>query len=365
MDKIKFYVEPLGPTGGLTVSTDKFLNLGGGSLNFAALRIITRDGNKITTETLSAFELQNYLSHQSNDKRQKISALLKNISCKRLDIELRGGHVLKWDKPIIQGVLNITPDSFSDGGNFDDFEKSFVHAEQMIASGAGIIDVGGESTKPGAVPVSIDAEKERVLPIINELSSKNIPISIDSRNADVMEVAIKAGADIINDVSALEHDERSVAVLKEMQVPVILMHTQGNPENMQEKPEYDCAVLDIYDYLKRRIEFCLSAGISKDKIIIDPGIGFGKTVSHNLQILKSISLFHGLGVAILVGVSRKSFIGKITGEEVAAKRISGSIAAAQFCLDQGVQIIRVHDVEETNQAVSIWKAIMDENEYFH
>jgi dihydropteroate synthase len=228
----------------------------------------------------------------------------------------------------------------------------------MVEAGAVIIDIGGESTKPGATPVSIQAELDRVIPVIEKISSLKVTISIDSRNADVMRDAIGAGASIINDVSALEHDAKSMDVVLETGAPVILMHAQGNPETMQDNPNYQCAVLDIYNYLEARINHCVRVGVSKEKIIIDPGIGFGKTVKHNVSLLAHISIFHGLGVPILVGVSRKSFIGKISGEEVAEKRVHGSIAAAQFCLDLGVQIIRVHDVAETAQALLVREEIL-------
>lgn len=359
MDSPEIYVQPLALTRGLTVSGDKFKRLAGGNTYFSAIKIISRDNNNFEEEIINVDQIEDYLKSQSAEKSQKIRDILVQIERERPPLKLKDGHVINWNKPVIQGVLNVTPDSFSDGGEFEDSEKSVVHAKYMIGAGADIIDIGGETTKPGAAPVSIEDEKERVLPVIEKLADLDIPISIDSRNSGVMLDAVKSGAHIINDVSALEHDPQSINTLKELEVPVILMHAQGSPENMQDNPHYDNVVLDIYDYLKSRIEYCLSAGIVKNNIIVDPGIGFGKTLDHNLQLLANISLFHGLGVPLLIGVSRKSFIGKVTAEEIASKRVPGSIAAAQVCLDQGVQIVRVHDVEEASQAISIWNAIGD------
>lgn len=359
MNSSEIYVKPLALVRGLTVSGDNFRRLAGGNTYFSAIKIISRDNNNLETEIINVDQIEDYLKSQPEQKSQKITNTLVQIERTRPPLKLKNGHIISWDKPLVQGVLNVTPDSFSDGGIHVDFDKSISHAKRMIGAGADIIDIGGETTKPGAAPVSIEAEKKRVLPVIEKLADLDIPISIDSRNAGVMSAAVKAGVQIINDVSALEHDPQSINAVKDADVPVILMHTQGSPETMQDNPVYENVVLDIYDYLKSRIEHCLSAGIAKNNIIVDPGIGFGKRLDHNLQILANLSLFHGLGVPLLIGVSRKSFIGKITGEEIASNRVPGSIAAAQACLDQGVQIVRVHDVEEASQAISIWNAIGD------
>jgi len=356
-DNSRIYVQPLGLSRGLNVCSKKFNRIAGANIHFSAIKIISRTENNLEAEIINVDQIESYLKSRPEEKSRKIRAILDQIDRVRPPLKLNNGQTINWDEPFLQGVLNVTPNSFSDGGVYDDFDKSVLHAKNMIAAGADIIDIGGETTKPGAVPVSIEAEKKRTILIIEKLAHLNIPISIDSRNAEVMRDAVKSGAQMINDVSALEHDRESINTVKELDVPVILMHAQGNPETMQDNPQYDNAVLDIYDYLKARIEFCLSAGISGDKIIIDPGIGFGKTIEHNLQLLANISLFHGLGVPLLIGVSKKSFIGKLIGEVEPSKRVPGSIAAAQTCLEQGVQIIRVHDVEEANQAVSIWKSI--------
>ncbi len=358
MNTGNFYVQPLGLLRGCSDFETSFRRVAGCGLYFSALKIIRRLGAEVSCEIVSVVEWECYLEKQPDTEARELRKLLQNIERVRPAIEFQNGLNLNWDRPVLQGVLNVTPDSFSDGGSFDDVEKSLSHAKQMLSSGADIIDVGGETTKPGAVTVSEGMEEERVLPVIKKLKALNCLISIDSRKPGVMRAALGAGAQIINDVSALEYDPESIHVAKDAEVPVILMHAQGTPENMQDDPTYDHAVLDIYDYLKARIDHCVTAGIRKENIIVDPGIGFGKTVDHNLQILANISLFHSLGVPLLIGVSRKSFIGKITGETEPDKRVSGSIAAAQHCIEQGVQIVRVHDVEETRKAISVYRSII-------
>ena len=333
-----------------------FKNLTGGNIYFAAVRIISCTKQGLEEKIVSILDLDNFLKKKSTTVAEKIKTILNNIESPREALILNNGSVIGWKKPVIQGVLNVTPDSFSDGGQYSDIELARPHAHEMISAGADIIDIGGETTKPGAQSVSIKSEKDRVLPVIMNLATLNFPLSIDSRNAEVMNDAIQNGAHIINDVSALEHDLRSIGVVKKEDVPIILMHAQGVPEIMQNNPQYSHILLDIYDYLESRIKMCIDAGIDKNKIIADPGIGFGKTVDHNLEILNGLSIFHGLGVPLLVGTSRKSFIGKITGEKVAENRVSGSIAAMLLCLEQGVQIVRVHDVEQATQAISVWNA---------
>ncbi len=265
------------------------------------------------------------------------------------------------DPPLIMGILNATPDSFSDGGAFLGPAAAIAHGAAMIAAGARIVDVGGESTRPGAVAVPVDEEIGRVIPVIAGLrahaESAGAVISIDTRNAAAMAAALNAGAAIINDVSALTHDPRAMEIVARSGAPVVLMHMQGEPETMQRAPTYDDVALDVYDYLEGRIAACLAAGIPLEKIVIDPGIGFGKTVAQNLALLSQLSLFHGLGVPLLIGVSRKGFIGKLSAGEPPAARLPGSLAAALACVGQGAQILRVHDVGETAQALKVTLAL--------
>lgn len=263
---------------------------------------------------------------------------------------------LSLDQPRVMGVLNVTPDSFFDGGQHERVSSAVEHALKMVEQGAEIIDIGGESTRPGAEIVAVEDELARVIPVIKELRQKTKAlISIDTRKSEVMEAAIEAGAQIINDVSALSFDPNSLAVAARLNVPVILMHSQGTPEVMQNNPDYKHVVLDIYDYLSEAVQKAVAAGIRAENIIVDPGIGFGKSVEHNCQLLKNLSVFHGLGVPMLLGCSRKSFISAVSCGEVASDRLAGSIAGVLMGAGQGVQIFRVHDVAETVQAISVWR----------
>ena len=264
-------------------------------------------------------------------------------------------------QPVVMGIINVTPDSFSDGGEVFHPDQAIQRGWDMVAGGAGILDIGGESTRPGANPVSIDEEIRRVVPVIEALSDCGAVISIDTRHSDVMVAAARAGAGIINDVTALTHDHRSVGVASELGVPVILMHMQGNPENMQAAPYYENAPVEVRDYLMSRVETCVNAGIARENIAVDPGIGFGKSLEHNLQILNRIELLGEIAGPVVLGVSRKSFIAKVCGEGDPHKRVPGSLAAAVLARQQGVQIFRVHDVEETVQALSIADAIAGMN----
>ncbi len=266
---------------------------------------------------------------------------------------------LDLTEPRVMGIINTTPDSFSDAGMALEPHDAMAQGEAMREAGAAILDVGGESTRPGAEPVDRCEETGRILPVITHLADAGALVSVDSRKADVMQAAIAAGARIVNDVSALTHDPRSMEVVAEAGVPVILMHALGDPRTMQDAPSYDHVSLDIHDYLESRIDACLEAGIARHNIAIDPGIGFGKTLAHNMTLLGHLALFRALGCPILLGASRKRFIGRITGEERPANRLGGSIAAALAGVAAGVQLLRVHDVADTVQAVKIWSAMTE------
>lgn len=264
---------------------------------------------------------------------------------------------LAMDRPRLMGILNITPDSFSDGGLFLRPEAALMQARRM-AAGADIIDIGGESTRPGAVEVSPDEETARTAPVIAALRAGGLacPISIDTRKAAVAGAAFAAGATMLNDVTALRFDAGMAGVAAGAGVPVVLMHSIETPATMQDDPHYDDVLLDVYDALAERLAFAESQGIPRDRLAIDPGIGFGKTLAHNLALLARLGLFHNLGVPVLLGASRKRFIGTISAEADAAKRMPGSLAVALAGVAQGMQMIRVHDVAETRQAVSLWQA---------
>lgn len=269
---------------------------------------------------------------------------------------------LTLNTPRFMGVVNVTPDSFSDGGDFLDARVAVDHGKRLIDEGADILDIGGESTRPGSKPITIDEECDRILPVIEGLAGAGTLISVDTRHAEVMRRAINAGAAIVNDVTALTGDPDSAGVCLEAGVDVVLMHMQGTPETMQNNPIYEDAALDILNYMGARLDELEAAGLAREKICIDPGIGFGKNLEHNLRILSGIDAFHALGVPLLLGVSRKSFISKIDRDAAPKDRVAGSIAAAIAGWDRGVQVFRVHDVAETRQALAVWQAIEDTEE---
>ncbi len=266
---------------------------------------------------------------------------------------------LSFDQPRLMGVLNVTPDSFSDGGRFDGFAAGMAQAQALVAEGADILDIGGESTRPGADVVDIADEIARTAPVIEALRGDGVktPISIDTRKADVAQAALAAGAGLVNDVSALQYDAAMADLIRAGDEPICLMHASGDPKTMQQNPVYDDVLFDVYDYLADRVAQCEAAGISRHRIMVDPGIGFGKTQAHNLALIRGLSLFHGLGCTVLLGVSRKRFIGVIGNEPEADKRAPGSIALGLEALRQGVQMLRVHDIRQTAQAVALWRAL--------
>lgn len=262
-------------------------------------------------------------------------------------------------KPRIMGILNVTPDSFSDGASFNDPTKALYQAEKMVQNGVDIIDVGGESTRPGAKETPAEVEIQRISPVIRSISAKTkVAVSVDTRKAAVAKVAVENGAKFVNDVSGLKFDPELAPFCAEKNLPVCVVHSSGIPETMQNDPIYENVLLDVYDSLEAQISSLIGWGIGRERIIADPGIGFGKTMEHNLVLLKKISLFHSLGVPLLLGVSRKGFIGRITEEHVAKARVIGSVSAALTGVSQGVQIFRVHDVKETRQAFDMWQMIM-------
>jgi dihydropteroate synthase len=264
---------------------------------------------------------------------------------------------LSMDRPRLMGILNVTPDSFSDGGLFLAPGAAVMQARRM-AGAADIIDIGGESTRPGAAPVAAADEIARTAPVIAALrrAGLDLPLSIDTRKAAVASAAFAAGASVLNDVTALQFDADMARVAAQAQVPVVLMHSIKTPETMQIDPVYDDVLLDVYDALAQRLAQAIAAGIAPNRLAVDPGIGFGKTLAHNLALLARLSLFHNLGVPVLLGASRKRFIGTLTAQPDAARRVPGSLAVALAGAAQGAQILRVHDVDETRQALTLWQA---------
>ncbi|HEX8224290.1 MAG TPA: dihydropteroate synthase [Allosphingosinicella sp.] len=334
----------------------KVARLAGGMLWFAAVERVTMDGtSRVETELVPVERIEPALAALGGDAQRMWS----NLTTPRPPLRLRD-RVVRLDQPQVAGILNVTPDSFSDGGRFDDPESAASAGFAMAEAGAAIIDVGGESTRPGAKPVWEGDEIERVLPAVARLAAGGTAVAIDSRKAAVMEAALGAGAAMVNDVSALSWDERSAAVVAEAGCPVVLMHHLGTPETMQLSPAYDRPVLlAVYNWLEERIEAAEAAGIDRARIVVDPGLGFGKTVQHNLDLLNGLALLHGLGCPIMVGASRKRMIGALSAEAPADRRLPGSIALALKAVDQGAQLIRVHDVPETVQALRVWRGLRD------
>lgn len=261
------------------------------------------------------------------------------------------------ETPRIMGIVNVTPDSFSDGGEHFDTEAAIAHARKLAGEGADFIDIGAESTRPGASPVALEEELSRLMPVLRGLSGLSVPISVDTRKPQVMREAAAAGAAMLNDISALTFTPESLSTAAELKLPAVLMHAQGTPETMQDNPVYKDAVIEVYDFLESRIEAAASQGLPRECIVADPGIGFGKTVAHNLSLLQSIAIFHGLGVPLLAAASRKGFVQKLTGAEGPREGGAGSVAAALDAAAQGVHIVRVHDVQATRQAISLWKSL--------
>lgn len=259
-------------------------------------------------------------------------------------------------EPVLMGIVNVTPDSFSDGGQYVSENAAIAHGKALLEAGAAIVDIGGESTRPGAAPVPVTEEISRVIPVIRALATAGACVSIDTRHAPVMEAAIAAGARLVNDVTALT-GEGALAAVARGKVATLLMHMQGEPQTMQTDPKYVWAPGDVFDYLEARIKACLAAGIPRDRIGIDPGIGFGKNDLHNAQILDHLALYRALGAPVVLGVSRKSFIGRMSRGEHARHRLAGSLAAAVKGVQHGAQILRVHDVAETRQALTVARRI--------
>ncbi len=325
------------------------LPLAGQPLRFTTVEIAERDGPRVSRRIVTLGEaVERDWGRGTHDAARDLEALTAPRA------RIAG---MSFDRPRIMGIVNVTPDSFSDGGLHDQAEAAIEHGLRLAEEGADILDVGGESTRPGAAYVPVEEELRRVIPVIEGLRARtDALISIDTRKADVMRQAARAGADILNDVSALTHDPNALAVAAESGLPVILMHAQGDPRTMNDNPQYGDVVLDVFDYLEGRILACEAAGIARGKLVVDPGIGFGKHLHHNVAVMASLSLYHALGVPVLLGASRKKLIDHISDVPNPRDRVPGSLAAALVGVAQGMQIIRAHDVAATRQAINVWRA---------
>ena len=326
----------------------KVARLAGGLSWFASVELIHENGRRelVPVEGIEArFD-------------ETMAADWDRITSPRTPLQL-GERTIRLDQPQVMGIINATPDSFSDGGFYADSAAAAEAGAVMASQGAAIIDVGGESTRPGASTVWEGDEIERVLPVVKQLAAGGTAVSIDTRKAGVMSAALGSGAGMINDVSALTWDPQSAEVVAKAGVPVVLMHHRGDPATMQDAPRYDDVLVEVYEWLEDRIAAAEEAGIAREKILIDPGIGFGKTVAHNLELMNGLALLHGLGCPIVVGASRKRMIGALAGEAPADERLPGSLALALKAVEQGAQIVRVHDVPETVQALKVWRGLRD------
>ena len=269
-----------------------------------------------------------------------------------------GSHHFSFDRPLVMGILNVTPDSFSDGGRFFRYEKAIAHAERMLAAGADIIDIGGESTRPNAQPVTDQEEIDRTIPVVEYVArTLKTAVSIDTSKPSVMRAAIAAGASLVNDVRALRYDGALDVLKTHADVAVCLMHMRGTPATMQQSPQYADVIADICAFLRERIAICVNAGIERARILIDPGIGFGKTKAHNVRILAHMPAFVALGQPVLIGVSRKSVLGDVLGSPV-QQRLAASMSAMLYAIMRGAHIVRVHDVQETVDAVTVWQHLV-------
>ena len=318
---------------------------GNKKISFNNLEIITRDSIK----RINLKEIEKLPQLQKKKIKKDIKTIIKkNINFSNLNFK---------ETPNIMGVLNLTPDSFSDGGKFNKKKTGIKHAIDLFEFGANIIDVGGESTRPGSKSISAKKEWSRIEKIVKKISKK-IPLSLDTRKSDIMNKGVKLGIKLINDVSGLSYDNNTIEVLKKSKSPFVIQHSQGTPENMQNKPKYKNELLDIYDFFEEKIKFLRSKGIKHNNIILDPGIGFGKNLKHNMNLIKNVSIFHTLGFPILLGLSRKRFIKELSGKNDTKERVGGTIASSLYSMMQGVQVLRTHDVNELIQSIKVFKELV-------
>ena len=328
------------------VNKKKNLSLNGNKeISFNKIEIISRNTKKL-------IEIKD-IKKLPKQIRSKINKDLKTIIKKNDNFSNFNFKKI----PNIMGVLNLTPDSFSDGGKFNKKNKGLIHSENMFKLGADIVDVGGESTRPGSKPISLKEEWNRIKKIVKK-NSKKISLSLDTRKSEIMIRGIKEGVKLINDVSGLNYDTKTIDVLIKYKIPFVIQHSQGNPENMQNKPSYKNELLEIYDFFEEKIKLLRSKGIKHNNIILDPGIGFGKNLKHNINLIKNVSIFHSLGFPILMGVSRKKFIKDLSRNNDTKERLGGTVAAALYLMMQGVQILRIHDVNELIQSIKVFEKLI-------
>lgn len=356
----KLYIRPIGFAESPQSEESGTIRLAGGLVHAARFALIVRQGTRIVSRRrFSTQEATAVLGALPDALSADGAAQWDNLQAQHAPLTC-GARLLRLDQPQVMGILNVTPDSFSDGGKFlDKPDAALEHAAAMLEAGAAIIDVGGESTRPGAPAVWEGDEVKRVVPVIARLASSGAAISIDSRRSTVIAEALAAGAHIVNDVSGLRHDPRSIEVVAASGAPVVLMHAPGGEKDLHADGDYADVVLDVFDALRARRDAAVAGGIAKDKILLDPGIGFGKSLAENLALINALPLFHALGQPLLLGASRKRMIGALSNEVPAHKRLGGSVLLAGRGFDAGVQLVRVHDVTETVQALRVWRGLRD------
>ena len=313
-------------------------------ISFDTIEILTRKN----TRRIGIKEI----SKIKSDIKNKILVDLKKISKNKKFKNLKFSHT-----PLIMGVLNLTPDSFSDGGKFNKKNYGEKHAKKLFKDGCNILDIGGEATNPGSKEVDADSEWKRIFPTLRKVKKLKRFISLDTRKSSIMEKGIENKINLVNDISGLEHDANTINVLKKSNIPFVIHHIQGNPITMQKDPKYKHVVLDIYDFFEKKIEYIRSKGIKHNNIILDPGIGFGKNLKHNITLLRNISIFHSLGFPVMLGTSRKRFIKDLSGVNDSKQRLGGTIASSLIAIMQGVQILRVHDVNEVKQSIKVFNSL--------
>ncbi|APE29170.1 dihydropteroate synthase [Aurantiacibacter gangjinensis] len=356
----QIYIQPLSLVPGPQLVEGGAIRLAGGMVYAREFAVILRRDGAVV-ERMMAFSdtVDDVLAKLPDDAAREGELQWSNLRMAHPAMEL-GGRTVRLDQPQVVGILNVTPDSFSDGGAFmDDPEAMREQAAKMHEAGAAIIDIGGESTRPGAKPIWEGEEIKRIQPAVEHCVSMGAAVSIDTRRPAVMEAALEAGAHIINDVSALRYDPRSLEFAVSSGAPVVLMHAPGSGEDLHADPDYTNVVFDVFDFLKDARDRAIDAGIARERIVLDPGIGFGKSLADNLALLNNLPLFHALGQPLLLGASRKRMIGALSNEAGAHERLGGSLALAMLGMNAGVQLLRVHDVAETVQARNVWRGLRD------
>ncbi|MBX7456711.1 dihydropteroate synthase [Qipengyuania sp. 1NDH17] len=353
------YIRPIGLVPGPQSEHGNAIRLAGGMVYASRFAVVLRRDGKIAERWLASPDtMAEVLGGLPDEVGAEAEQQWANLTLAHPALEL-GSRTIRLDQPQVMGILNMTPDSFSDGGSNTDISAAREHAATMVEAGASIIDVGGESTRPGAKPVWEGDEIERVVPAIEACAAMGAAVSVDTRKAAVMEAALAAGASLINDVSGLTHDMRSAEVVAAASCPVVLMHAPGSGADLHEGGDYASVVFDVFDELRARRDAALEAGIAASRILLDPGIGFGKSLADNLALMNALPLFHALGHPLLLGVSRKRMIGAMSNEAEADARLGGSIALTTKGMDAGVQLHRVHDVRDTVQARNVWRGLRD------